>query len=176
MKKRTPKEWQRLVAEDERGFESRGDFGERYGLATSTPDCKPQTDSMPSSKLAKACVYVLGQWPKRTRVFDYGEVELDTHWAEPKRSRDGQPIGCPKGEAKPSQNSVRPLVLGRKNWMHVGSWEAGPRVAAIASVIESSKRLGINPREYLADVLPRLANGTTSQVPALTPAVWLLSR
>ena len=115
MKKRTPKEWQRLVAEYERGFESRGDFGERYGLATSTPDCKPQTDSMPSSKLAKACVYVLGQWPKRTRVFDYGEVELDTHWAEPKRSRDGQPIGCPKGEAKPSQNSVRPLLLGRKN-------------------------------------------------------------
>ena len=48
------------------------------------------------------------------------------------------------------------------HWMHVGSREAGPRVAAIASVIESSKRLGINPREYLADVLPRLANGTTS--------------
>ena len=115
MKKRTPKEWQRLVAAYERGFESRGDFGERYGLATSTLGCKPQIDSMPSSKLAKACAYVLGQWPKRTRVFDYGEVELDTHGAEPKRSGDGQPIGCPKGEAKPSQNSVRPLVLGRKN-------------------------------------------------------------
>jgi hypothetical protein len=53
--------------------------------------------------------------------------------------------------------------------MHVGSWEAGPRVATIASVIESAKRLGINPREYLADVLPRLANGTTSEVPSLTP-------
>ncbi len=38
MKKRTPKEWQRLVAEYERGFESRWDFGERYGLATSTLD------------------------------------------------------------------------------------------------------------------------------------------
>ena len=100
-----------------------------------------QTDSIPSSKLARACAYVLGQWPKLTRIFDYGEVELDTNWAE---------------------NSVRPLVLGRKNWLHVGSWDAGPRVAAIASVIESSKHLGINPREYLADVLPRLANGTTS--------------
>ena len=65
MKKRTPKEWQRLVAEDERGFESRWDFCERYGLATSTLDCKIQTDSMPSSKLAKACAYVLGQLPKR---------------------------------------------------------------------------------------------------------------
>jgi hypothetical protein len=114
-----------------------------------------QADSMPGSKLAKACAYVLGQWPKLVRVFYYGEVELDTNWAE---------------------NSVRPLVLGRKNWMHVGSWEAGPRVAAIASVIESAKRLGINPREYLADVLPRLANGTTSEVPSLTPAAWLRHR
>ena len=114
-----------------------------------------QADSMPGSKLAKACAYVLGQWPKLTRVFDFGEVELDTNWAE---------------------NSVRPLVLGRKNWLHVGSWEAGPRVAAIASVIESSKRLGINPREYLADVGPRLANGTTSEVPSLTPAAWLRAR
>jgi len=114
-----------------------------------------QADSMPGSKLAKACAYVLSQWPKLTRVFDYGEVELDTNWAE---------------------NSVRPLVLGRKNWLHVGSWDAGPRVAAIASVIESSKRLGINPREYLADVLPRLANGTTSEVPSLTPAAWLRHR
>ena len=135
-----------------------------------------QSDSMTGSKLDKACAYVLGQWPKLVRVFDYGEVELDTNWAEPKRSGDGQPIGCPKGEAKPSQNSVRPLVLGRKNWLHVGSWEAGPRVAAIASVIESSKRLGINPREYLADVGPRLANGTTSEVPSLTPAAWLRHR
>ncbi|MBP7948020.1 MAG: transposase [Verrucomicrobiales bacterium] len=90
-----------------------------------------------------------------TRIFDHGEVELDTNWAE---------------------NSVRPLVLGRKNWLHVGSWEAGPRVAAIASVIESAKRLGLNPRDYLADVLPRLANGTTSVVPALTPAAWFRAR
>ncbi|MEN9285722.1 MAG: hypothetical protein RLZZ179_3215 [Verrucomicrobiota bacterium] len=62
------------------------------------------------------------------------------------------------------------------HWLHVGNWEAGPRVAAIASVIESSKRLGINPREYLADVLPRLANGTTSEVPSLTPYAWLRAR
>jgi transposase len=116
---------------------------------------RAQAHSMPSSKLGKACAYVLGQWPKLIRIFEFGDVELDTNWAE---------------------NSVRPLVLGRKNWMHVGSWEAGPRVAAIASVIESSKRLGINPRDYLADVLPRLASGKMSEVPALTPAAWLRHR
>jgi transposase len=112
-------------------------------------------ECMPGSKLAKACAYVLGQWPKLTRIFDHGDVELDTNWAE---------------------QSVRPLVLGRKNWLHVGSWEAGPRVAAIASVIESSKRLGINPRDYLADILPRLASGKMSDVPSLTPAAWLRHR
>ncbi len=52
-----------------------------------------QSDSLPGSKLGKACAYVLGQWPKLTRLFDHGEVELDTNWAE---------------------NSVRPLVLGAR--------------------------------------------------------------
>ncbi len=82
-------------------------------------------------------------------VFDFGEGELDTNSAE---------------------NSVRPLVLGRKNWLHVGSRDAGPRAAAIASVIESSKGLGINAREYPADIFSRLANGTTSEVLSLIPA------
>jgi hypothetical protein len=66
--------------------------------------------------------------------------------------------------------------LGRKNWLHIGSWEAGPRVAAIASVLETCKRLGIDIRAYLADILPRLATTKTSGVAALTPAAWLAAR
>ena len=49
---------------------------------------------------------------------------------------------------------MRPIAVGRKNWIHVGSVEAGPKVAAILSVVETCKRLGIPVREYLADVLP----------------------
>jgi hypothetical protein len=49
-------------------------------------------------------------------------------------------------------------------------------VAAIASVIETTKRLGINPRDYLSDVLPRLASGTIDHVSAITPAAWLRAR
>lgn len=48
-------------------------------------------DGTPGSKLAKACGYVLGQWPTIMRIFDHGEVELDTNWAELERSGDGQP-------------------------------------------------------------------------------------
>ena len=101
---------------------------------------------------APSCTYALGQWPKLVRVLDYGDTELDTNWAE---------------------NSIRPLVLGRKNWLHIGSWEAGPRIAAIASVMESAKRLKVDLRTYLADILPRLATTKVSEVGSLTPAAWL---
>ena len=71
-------------------------------------------------------------------------------------------------QGAPAAKSVSPLA--RPGIGCTSAAGAGPRVAAIASVIESSKRLGINPREYLADVLRRLTNGTTSEVPSLTPA------
>ncbi|MHB1960637.1 MAG: hypothetical protein ACYCO5_16620 [Acidobacteriaceae bacterium] len=48
--------------------------------------------------------------------------------------------------------------MGRKNWIHIGSPQAGPRVAAILSVIESCRRLRISVRDYLAAILPGLAN------------------
>jgi hypothetical protein len=50
----------------------------------------------------------------------------------------------------------------RKNWIQVGSVQAGPRVAAILSVVESCRRLKIPVREYLADILPGLANTPSS--------------
>jgi hypothetical protein len=57
----------------------------------------------------------------------------------------------------------------RKNWLHVWSVEAGPRVAAILSVVETCRRLGIPVREYLAEVLPGLADRKASELGALTP-------
>jgi hypothetical protein len=52
---------------------------------------------------------------------------------------------------------MRPITLGRKNWIHIGSQEAGSKVAAILSVIETCRRLKISPRDYLSAVLPGLA-------------------
>jgi hypothetical protein len=61
--------------------------------------------------------------------------------------------------------------LGRKNWIHVGSAEAGPKVAAILSVVEdlsrlagTCKRLGRNVRAYLADMLPPLVTTSIQRV------------
>lgn len=110
---------------------------------------------LPNSALGKAVGYTLNMWPKLHRVFDYAEVELSNNLAA---------------------NSMRPIALGRKNWLHVGSAKAGPKVAAILSVVESCRRLQVSLREYLLDVLPGLDSRKLPEVARLTPANWLAAR
>ena len=110
---------------------------------------------LPKSALGKAVSYTLNMWPKLRRCFDYAEVELSNNLAE---------------------NSMRPVALGRKNWLHVGSAKAGPKVAAILSVVESCRRLGVSVKDYLLDVLPGMSCRTTSETAQLTPARWLAAR
>jgi hypothetical protein len=91
--------------------------------------------ALPSSKLAEACQYALNQWARLKVCLQNGRVEIDQNLCE---------------------NAMRPLALGRKNWLHIGSQEAGPKIAAILSIMETCKRLQINLRKYLNDVLPKL--------------------
>jgi transposase len=111
--------------------------------------------ALPSSHLAKACNYTLTLWSRLTRFLDYPQVELSNNLAE---------------------NAMRPIALGRKNWIHLGSKEAGPRIAAILSIVESSRRLNIPMRDYLGSVLPGLANFPLNRVGELTPRAWLARR
>ena len=67
---------------------------------------------------------------------------------------------------------MRPVALGRKNWLHVGSAQAGPKVAAILSVVERCRRMKLPIRDYLADVLPDLADTSIRKLPELPPADW----
>ena len=110
---------------------------------------------LPKSTLGQAAGYLLNMWTKLRRCFDYGEVELSNNLAE---------------------NSMRGVALGRKNWLHVGSAQAGPKIAAIISVIESCRRLGAPPKEYLLAVLPGISRRKLSEVANLTPARWVASR
>ena len=112
-------------------------------------------DSLPKSAVGQAAAYTLNMWTKLQRCFDYAEVELSNNLAE---------------------NSMRPVAVGRKNWLHVGSEQAGPRVAAILSAVESCRRLGVPVKEYLAAVLPGLNRRTLSEVAHLTPARWSAAR
>ena len=90
-----------------------------------------QSAALPSSALSKACQYALALWKKLTRFLEYPELELSTNLAE---------------------NSMRPVALGRKNWLHIGSPQAGPKVAAILSVVESCRRLQVPVRDYFSTI------------------------
>jgi len=111
--------------------------------------------ALPSSKLGEAIKYTLGLWTKLIRFLDHPVLELSNNIAE---------------------NSMRPVAVGRKNWIHVGSPQAGPKVAAILSVVETCKRVEIPVREYLAAVLPGLADVKIQKIPELTPAAWAARR
>jgi transposase len=111
--------------------------------------------ALPASKLGKAVAYVLGQWPRLEIFLQHPEVELSNNLAE---------------------NSMRGVAIGRKNWIHIGSPTAGPRIAAILSVTESCRRLGVPIREYLAAILPGLADVRIQKLANLTPAAWAACR
>jgi transposase len=114
-----------------------------------------RAQALPASKLARAANYTLTLWPKLTRFLDHPELELSNNLAE---------------------NSMRGVALGRKNWIHVGSREAGPKVAAILSVVETCRRMGIAAREYLGAVLPGLSEVSIQRIAELTPAAWARRR
>jgi transposase len=111
--------------------------------------------ALPQSALGKACDYALGQWERLIVYAGNGEAEVCNNLCE---------------------NSMRGPVLGRKNWLHFGSEDAGPRIAAIMSVMETCRRLGINEREYLNDVLPKIPTWPANRIAELTPMAWQAAR
>jgi transposase len=107
--------------------------------------------TLPKSALAKACNYTLTFWNRLTRFLDHSILELSTNAAE---------------------NAIRPVALGRKNWIHFGSQEAGPRIAAILSIVETCRRLKIPLRDYLGSGLPGLGDFLVGRIAELTPTAW----
>ena len=106
---------------------------------------------LPKSLFGRALRYALNQWPMLTLWLEDGRVEIDNNLVE---------------------NSIRPTALGRKNWLFFGAAEAGQRSAVIYSIINSCRSRGIDPFEYLRDVLTRLPSATNWQIPELTPKAW----
>jgi transposase len=114
-----------------------------------------QCAALPASALGKACRYALGLWKKLTEFLKHPILELSNNLAE---------------------NSMRPVALGRKNWLHIGSPRAGPKIAAILSVVESCRRLRIPTRGYLSKILPGLSNTSIHRLSAFTPSAWAASK
>jgi hypothetical protein len=106
---------------------------------------------LPQSIAGKAINYTLKRWVELTQFLDHPIIELSTNWAE---------------------NSMRPIAIGRKNWLHLGSKEAGPKIAAIFSIVESCRKLDVPIRKYLADVLPGMADCSIQSLGKLTPVAY----
>ena len=100
---------------------------------------------------AKAIDYALSNWPALTRYLDDGDIPIDNNAAE---------------------NAIRPLAVGRKNWLFIGSQQSGERAAVIMTLIESAKLNGHDPWAYLKDVFERLPTLKNADLNLLLPHLW----
>ena len=114
-----------------------------------------RTSILPKSQLGKALTYVLGNWERLGRFLTDGRIEIDNNLLE---------------------NAMRPTKIGAKNWLFIGREEAGQSAAVLYTIVENCRRLGIDVREYLIDVLTRLPAMKASEAASLTPAKWLAAR
>ena len=103
------------------------------------------------SATAKAIDYSLGRWAALIRFLDDGDLPIDNNHLE---------------------NRIRPVALGRSNWLFAGSQRAGQRAATVMSLIQSAKLNGHDPYRYLKDVLERLPTQPASRLDELLPHKW----
>ena len=103
------------------------------------------------SATAKALDYSLKRWIALTRFVADGRLPIDNNWIE---------------------NQIRPIAIGRGNWLFAGSLRAGQRAAAVMSLIQSAKLNGHDPYAYLKDVLARLPTQKNSRIDELLPHNW----
>ena len=103
------------------------------------------------SATAKAIDYTLNRWIALTRYLDDGELPIDNNWVE---------------------NQIRPIAIGRNNWLFAGSLRAGQRAAAVMSLIQSARMNGHDPYAYLKDVLTRLPTHNAIRIVELLPHRW----
>ena len=100
---------------------------------------------------AKALDYSLKRWVALSRFAKDARLPIDNNWIE---------------------NQIRPIAIGRNNWLFAGSLRAGQRGAAVMSLIQSAKLNGHDPYAYLKDVLTRLPTQRASQIDELLPQHW----
>jgi transposase len=106
---------------------------------------------LPQSPIGKAITYTLARWEKLIVYINHPQLKIDNNLVE---------------------NAIRPTVLGRKNYLFSGSHDGAARSAMFYSFIGSCKMNGINPQEWLADVLTKIQDTKAPQLPTLLPNAW----
>jgi transposase len=114
--------------------------------------CEAQLRRIPGKgDLAKAMRYALNRWPAFTLFLEDGRVAIDNNVAE---------------------RAIRPVVIGRKNFLFAGSDAGGEIIADAMTLIETAKLCGLNPHDYLADVLGRINDHLITRLEELLPWNW----
>jgi transposase len=108
-------------------------------------------DLAPKTPTAKAIGYALNNWQALERYTEDGRLEIDNNRSE---------------------RAIRPLTIGRKNWLFLGSPRGGDVAATVFSLIQTCKELGLNPEAYLKDVLTRLPTTKHRDIDSLLPHHW----
>lgn len=106
---------------------------------------------LPRSPVMQAIKYTMGQWSGLEHYTNYGIAEIDNNWVE---------------------NGIRPCAVGKKNWLFIGSVNAGQRSAILYSILGSCLRLGLNPRDYLTWLFEHLPTATNQTIATLTPRAY----
>jgi len=107
--------------------------------------------ALPKSPLGDAIGYALRQWAALTRYTDEGSLEIDNNGAE---------------------NALRPLCLGRKNWLNFGSEAAAHRAMVLLTLVQTCKAHQVDPFQYLRDIIERVSTHPMSRIDELTPRRW----
>lgn len=107
-----------------------------------------QLKVLPKSPMGKAMTYFVNQYPKLEAIFDDGRIELDNNLIE---------------------NSIRPMAIGRKNYLFCGSHKAAQNAAMLYSFFGSCKMQNINPREWLKETLQRIPDQSIQKLEELLP-------
>jgi transposase len=102
----------------------------------------------PNSATSKAINYSLKRWPALTRYAETGDLPIDNN---------------------PVENSIRPIALGKKNWLFAGSERAGQRAAVIQTLLGTAKLNGLDPAAWLKDTLEKLPAWPNSRIDELLP-------
>ena len=100
------------------------------------------------SGLARAINYSLKRWPALVRYANSGDLPIDNN---------------------PIENAIRPIAIGKKNWLFAGSERAGKRAAAIQTLFGTAKLNGVEPCAWLKDVLEKLPTWPNSRIDELLP-------
>lgn len=108
-------------------------------------------NNLSKQNIGKAFQYAARLWPRMMRYLEDPRIQIDNNLVE---------------------NSIRPLALGRKNFLHAGSHDAAQNIAVMYSMFATCKKNNVNPRLWLTDVLNRIDNHPINKLDDLLPSNW----